>query len=56
MIFQESFNKKINLFKDLTSGCHGYAFVWVTLKSTNLAKITLLFPMETWSHGNPDKI
>ena len=31
-------------------------FVGVMSKSTNLAKITLLVSMETWSHDNSDKI
>ena len=42
-------------FENLTCGCHGNMFVGVTSKSTNLAKITLLVPMETWSHDNSEK-
>ena len=54
--FPRIFQQKENFLKNLTSGCHGYAFVGVALKSTNLAKITLLVSMETWSHDNFDKI
>ena len=41
-------NMYFDSFENLTSGCHGYAFVGVMSKSTNLAKITLLVSMETW--------
>ena len=43
-------------FLNLTSGCHGNAFVSVTSKSTNLAKIILLVSMEIWSHDNSNKV
>ena len=49
------FQQKDNFSENLTSGCHGNTFVGVTSKSTNLAKITLLVSMETWSHDNSDK-
>ena len=45
---QEFFNNKI-IFGENT-------FVGVMSKSTNLAKITLLVSMETWSNDNSDKI
>ena len=48
--------QKENYFENLTSGCHGYAFVGVTSKSTNLDKITLLVSMETLLHDNSDEI
>ena len=51
-IFQES----ENFFEKITSSCDSYTFVGVTSKSINLAKITLLVSMETWSHDNSDKI
>ena len=54
--FPGIFQQKVNFSENLTSGCHGNKFVGVTSKSTNLAKITLLVPMETWSHDNSDKI
>ena len=50
------FHQKEIFFENLTCGCHGNTFVGVTSKSTNLAKITLLVSMETWSHDNSDKI
>ena len=54
--FPEILQQKENFSENLTSGCHGNTFVWVTSKSTNLAKIALLVFMETWSHDNSDKI
>ena len=48
--------QKKNFGENLTSSCHGNTFVGVTLKSTNLAKITLLVSMETWSHDSSDNI
>ena len=54
--FSIIFQQKDNFFEDLTPGCHGKAFVRVTSKSTNIAKIALLVSMETWSHDNSDKI
>ena len=53
--FPGIFQQKDNFSEILTSGCHGNTFVGVTSKSTNLAKITLLVSMETWSHDNSDK-
>ena len=49
------FQQKENFSENLTSGCHGNKFVGVTSKSTNLAKITLLVSMETWSRDNSGK-
>ena len=46
------FQQKENFWVNLTSGCHGNAFVRVPSKSTNLARITLLVSMETWSHDS----
>ena len=54
--FLRMFQQKNNFGENLASGCHGNTFVGVTSKSTNLAKITLLVSMETWSHENSDKI
>ena len=54
--FPGIFQQKDNFSENLTSGCHGNAFVGVTSKFTNLAKITLLVSMETLSHDNSDKI
>ena len=54
--FSRILQQQENFFENLTSGCHGYAFVGVTSKSTNLAKITLMVSMETWSHDNSNKI
>ena len=54
--FPGIFQQKENFNENLTSGCHGNMFVEVTSKSTNLAKITLLVSMETWSHDDSDKI
>ena len=54
--FPGIFQQKDNFSENLKSGCHGYTFVGVTSKSINLAKITLLVSMETWSHDNSDKI
>ena len=54
--FLRMFQQKNNFWENLTSDCHGNTFVGVTSKSTNLAKITLLVSMETWSHENSDKI
>ena len=54
--FPGIFQQKENFSENLTSGCHGNSFVGVTSKSINLAKITLLVSMETWSHDNYDKI
>ena len=48
--------RKDNFFGNLTSSCHGNAFVGVTSKSTDLAKIAILVSMETWSHDNSYKI
>ena len=53
--FPGIFQQKENFSENLTSGCHGNTFVGVTLKSTNLAKISLLVSMETWLHDNPKK-
>ena len=53
--FPGIFQQKKNFSENLTSGCHGNMFVGVTSKSTNLAKITLLVSMETWSHDNSEK-
>ena len=50
------FQQKENFSENLASSCHGNTFVGVMSKSTNLAKITLLVSMETWSHDNSDKI
>ena len=47
IFFSRIFQEKENLDKNLIRGCHGNAFVGVTSKSTNLAKITLLVSMET---------
>ena len=44
--FLRIFQQKYNFGENLTSRCHGYAFVGVMSKSTNLAKITVGF------HGN----
>ena len=44
-----------NLSENLTSGCHGNTFIGVTSKSTNLAKITRVVSMKTWSHDNSEK-
>ena len=54
--FPGIFQQKENFSENLTSGCHGNMSVGLTSKSTNLAKITLLVSMETWSHDNSDKI
>ena len=54
--FLRILQQKENFFEDLTSGCHGNMFVRVTSNSTSLAEIILLVSMETWSHGNSDKI
>ena len=54
--FSGMFQQKEIFSENLTSGCHGSTFVGVTSKSINLAKITLLVSMETWSHDNSDKI
>ena len=54
--FSRIFQQKENFFENLTPGCYGNTFVGVTSKSTNLAKIALLVPMETWSHDNSDEI
>ena len=54
--FPRIFQQKEICFENLTSGCHGYAFVGVTSKFTNLTKIILLVSMETWSPDNSDKI
>ena len=51
-----NFHQKENFFENLTCGCHGNTFVGLTSKSTNLAKITFLVSMETWSHDNSDEI
>ena len=53
--FPRIFQQNEKFFEKRTSGCRGYAFVGVTSKSTNLAKITLLVSMETWSHDNSNK-
>ena len=53
--FPGIFQQKENFFENLTCGCHGNTLVGVTTKSTNLAKITLLVSMETWSHDHSDK-
>ena len=50
------FQQKKNFWENLRSGCHGNTFVRVTSKSINLAKITLLVSMETWSHETSNKI
>ena len=49
------FHQKNNVLENLTSDCHGNAFVRVTSKFTNLAKITLLVSMENWSLDNSDE-
>ena len=54
--FPGIFQPKENFSENLTSSCQGKMFVGVTSESTNLAKITLLVSMETWSHDNSDKI
>ena len=54
--FLRIFQQKENFWENLTSGCHGNAFVGITSKSTNLAKISRLVSMETWSHDNSDII
>ena len=54
--FPGIFQQKENFSENLTSSCHGNRFVGVTSKSTNLAKITLLVSLETWSHDNSNKI
>ena len=54
--FSRIFQQKENFFNNLTRGCHANMFVGVTSKSTNVAKITLLVSMETWSHDNSNKI
>ena len=54
--FSRMFYQKENCFENLRCGCHGNMFVGVMSKSSNLAKITLLVSMETWSHDNSDKI
>ena len=54
--FLRIFQQKENFWENLTSGCHGNAFVGIKSKSTNLAKITRLVSMETWSHDNSDII
>ena len=60
IIYQENgrkcFKQKENFIENLTSGCHGYVFVGVPSKSTNLVKFTLLVSMETWSHDNSNEI
>ena len=56
MDFLRIFQQKSNFWENLTSGCHGYKFVGVASKSTNLAKITLLVSMETWSLDNSNNI
>ena len=53
--FPRMFQQKENFLLNLTSGCHSYAYVGVAYKLTNLAKITLLVSMETWTHDNSDK-
>ena len=50
--FPRIFQQKENLFENLTHCCYGNTFVRVTSKSANLAKITLMVSMETWSHDN----
>ena len=45
--FQSIFQQKENFGENLTFGCHDNELVGVTLKSPNLAKITLLVSMET---------
>ena len=47
---------KDNVLENLTSGCHGKAFLRVLSTSINIAKITLLVSKETWSHDSSDKI
>ena len=54
--FLRVFQQQNNFVENLASGCHGNTFVGVRSKSTNLAKITLLVSMATWSHENSDKI
>ena len=54
--FLRIFQQRKNFWKNLSLGCHGNKFVGVTSKSTNLAKITLLVSMETWSHDNSERI
>ena len=56
IVFLRIFHQKQIFFENLICGYHGNAFVGATSKSTNLAKITLLVSMETWSHDNSDKI
>ena len=54
--FSRIFQQKEHFFENLTCVCYGNTFLGVTSKSTNLAKITLLVSMETWSSDNSDKI
>ena len=49
------FQQKENFGGNLTSGCHGNALVGLMSNSTNLAKITLLVSIETWSRDNSEK-
>ena len=54
--FLRMFQQKTKFWENLRSGCHGNTFVRVTSKFTNVAKITLLDSMETWSNDKSDKI
>ena len=54
--FQRFFHQKGNFFENLTYSCYGHAFFGVTSKSTDLAQITLLVSMESWSADNSNKI
>ena len=54
--FSRIFQQNENSFENLSPSCHGNASVRVMSNSTNLAKISLLVSMETWSHGNSDKM
>ena len=42
--FSRIFQLKENFYENLTPSCHGNAFIWVTSKSTNLAKSLSWFP------------
>ena len=50
--FLRTFQQEKNFWENLTSGCNSNTFVGVTWKSPNLAKITLLVSVKTWSHDN----
>ena len=47
--------QKVQLWGNLTSGCHDNVFVVVISNSTNHGKIKLLVSMGTWSTGNSDE-